>query len=67
MKKPTQPSSGDFMLKFSTNQVYRCINFLLKTVEDDDFNDDDAQVIEGEEINRESHTFDVFVDEEDDF
>ena len=47
------------MLKFSTSQVYRCINFLLKTVEDDDFSDDDAQVMEGEEITRESHTFDV--------
>ena len=33
MKEPTQPSSGGSMYKFSTNSVYRCINFLLKTVE----------------------------------
>ena len=34
--------------------------------EDDDFNDDDAWVMEGEYITGEKNAFDVFVDEDDD-
>ena len=39
----------------------RCIKFLLKTVAVDDFNDDDACMMEVEDITGQRNAFDVFI------
>ena len=47
-------------------EILISMGFLFCNEEDDKFNDDDAWVMEGEDITGERNAFDVFLDEHDD-